>query len=490
MFDIFMVFCYDMACMALSPIRRLRVRASRIMKQKTYYIIIIGCQMNKSDSERIAGYLERRGYALSDSRDKADLVVVTTCGVRQSAEDRVYGLAPRIKKANPKVKIILTGCLSLRKDVRRRLKKYIDIWMPITQLDGLARDLESKAQITDKESGKITGGYFKINPKYNSKFSAFVPIGNGCDNFCAYCVVPHARGREVYRDADEILKEVEVLVGKGYREIILIAQNVNSYQSKISNSKFQIPNKFKIQNSKSKTINFPDLLKLANDIPGDFWIRFSTSHPKDMSDDLISAVAECEKVCEHIHLPVQAGDNEVLKRMNRKYTVEHYIGLIKKIRKTIPGVCVTTDVIVGFPGETEEQFNETVNLFKQLKFYLAYVSQYSPRYGTASAKMEDDVPRKEKKRREDVLMDILRKTALEENKKYIGKTVEVLVEGKNNKGEWYGKTRTFKNVKFEVGLSSELGGDLRLGRKNLVGNFVSVGVKKAEDFRLKGEVVK
>ncbi len=434
--------------------------------------------MNKSDSERIAGYLEERGYALSDSRDKADLVVVTTCGVRQSAEDRVYGLIPKIKKTNPKVKIILTGCLSSRKDVRGRLKKYVDIWMPITELESLA----DKLGIENGKSSSLSG-YLAINPKYNSKFSAFVPIGNGCDNFCSYCVVPYARGREVYRDADEILKEVEGLVGKGYREIILIAQNVNSYQSKIPNFKFQIPNKFKIQNSKSKIINFPDLLKLANDIPGDFWIRFSTSHPKDMSDDLISAVAECENVCEHIHLPVQAGDNEILRRMNRKYTAEYYAGLIKKIRRKIEGVCVTTDVIVGFPGETEEQFNKTVDLFKQIKFYLAYVSQYSPRYGTASAKMEDDTPKEEKKRREDVLMDILRKTAFEENKKYIGKNAEVLIEGINRKGELFGKTRTFKNVKIRIGHN-------KLRVTNLVGKFINVQINKAEGFGLEGEVVK
>lgn len=433
------------------------------MKQKTYYIIIIGCQMNKSDSERIAGYLERRGYALSDNKNKADLVVVATCGVRQSAEDRVYGLIPKIKKTNPETKIILTGCLSLRKDVRRRLKKYVDIWMPITELESLANKLGAE----DNESSSLSG-YLAVNPKYNSKFSAFIPIGNGCDNFCSYCVVPYARGREVYRDADEILKEVRELVSKGYKEIILIAQNVNSYQSKIPN--FGI-------------ITFSQLLRRVNDIPGNFRIRFSTSHPKDMSDDLINAVAECEKVCEHIHLPVQAGDNDILKRMNRKYTVEHYIDLIKKIRREIKGVCVTTDVIVGFPGETEEQFDKTVGMFKQIKFYLAYVSRYSPRYGTVSAKMEDDVPKEEKKRREDVLMNILRKTAFEENKKYIGKNVEVLIEGKNRKGEWYGKTRAFKNVKIRVG-------NWELGIGDLVGNFINVQINKAEGFGLEGEVVK
>ena len=418
--------------------------------------------MNKSDSERIAGLLESYGYVLSE-RDKADLVVITTCGVRQSAEDRVYGLIPRIKRVNPGAKIILTGCLSRREDVRRRLKKYVDIWMPITELDALARELKVKARAA-KEPRGISGGYLKINPKRNSKFSAFVPIGNGCDNFCAYCVVPYARGREVYRDADEILKEVEELAGKGYREITLIAQNVNSYRSE---------NK----NQKSETISFPDLLRRVNDIPGDFWIRFATSHPKDMSDDLIGAIAECEKVCEHIHLPVQAGDNEILRRMNRKYTAEHYISLIKKIRESVPRASVTTDTIVGFPGETREQFNNTAKLYEAVKFDMAYIAQYSPRFGTAAARLDDDVPREEKKRREEELMKILRKTALENNKKYLGKTVDVLIEGRNKKGEWYGKTRTFKNVECRMP-NAERG----------AGDFIKVKIKKVNDFGMSGVI--
>jgi tRNA-2-methylthio-N6-dimethylallyladenosine synthase len=455
--------------------------------------------MNKSDSERIAGYLEKHGYVLSENKDKADLVVMTTCGVRQSAEDRVYGLIPKIKKNNHRVKIILTGCLSERKDVRIRLKKYVDIWLPITELESLADKLKVKAQITDKKFGGSMDGYLKINPKYNSKFSAFVPIGNGCDNFCTYCVVPYARGREVYRDADEIVKEVESLVKNNYKEIILIAQNVNSYKS--------VKSKVRKVKSPADNIDFANLLKMVNDIPGDFWIRFATSHPKDMSDDLIKAIAECNlsaslktgKVCEHIHLPAQAGDNEILKKMNRKYTVEHYIKLIKKIKKQIatnqktnshefwqPPVSITTDIIVGFPGETKAQFNNTAKLFKAVKFDMAYISKYSPRYGTVSAKMEDNVPKTEKERREEELIKILKKTALENNKKYIGKAVEVLIEGKNKKGEWFGKTRTFKNVELRT---------LPTGRQVTnyecnFGEFVKVKINKVKDFRLSGDVVK
>ncbi|MDD4333235.1 MAG: tRNA (N6-isopentenyl adenosine(37)-C2)-methylthiotransferase MiaB [Patescibacteria group bacterium] len=420
-----------------------------------YFIITIGCQMNKADSERIAGYLEKYGYRPAKNELQADLVVVTTCGVRQSAEDRVYGLIPRIKKENPRAKIILTGCLSLREDVQKRLKNYVDIWLPITELSGLIKKLRVMRSALRKND------YLNIVPKYNSKITAFVPIGNGCNNFCTYCVVPYARGREVYRPAGEIIKEVKNLVKNGYKEIILIAQNVNSYVSK------------------PKIVYFPELLKAVNDIPGDFWVRFATSHPKDMSGELIKTISKCDKVCRHIHLPAQAGDNEILRRMNRKYSIEHYLELIKKIKKSMPDASITTDIIVGFPGETKKQFNNTAKLFKKVKFDMAYIAQYSPRPGTVSAKMEDNVLRAEKKRREEELMKILRQTALENNKKYIGKVVEILIEGKNKKGELWGKTRTEKMVKVES----------RKGKENLIGKFIKVKINNVKDFGLEGELV-
>ena len=426
---------------------------------KTYNIITIGCQMNKSDSERVAGYLEDLGYKWSDDKNQADLVVVNTCGVRQSAEDRAYGIIPMIKKQNPKAKIILTGCLSERKDVQRRLKDKVDIWLPTVQIPNLKSQITNKFQISNPKSQNCN--YLKMRPKYSSKFSAFIPIGNGCDNFCTYCVVPNARGREVYREAKDIIEEVEQLVGKEYREVILIAQNVNSY--------------------KSGKVDFSELLKKVNNIKGEFWIRFATSHPKDMSYELIKTIAECDIVCEHIHLPAQAGDDGILKAMNRGYTVEQYKKLIKKIRQTIPGVSITTDIIVGFPGETKKQFNNTAELFKEVKFDMAYISQYSSRPGTAAEKLFDNVSKAEKKKREEILMKILRKTALENNKKYIGEVMEVLIEGRNKRGEWYGKTRTFKNVRFKIY-------DLRF--KNIIGEFVKVKVNKARDFGLEGELVK
>lgn len=413
--------------------------------------------MNKSDSERIANYLEELGYSLSEKQSSADLVVLTTCGVKQAAEDRVYGLVHKIKKNNLEVKIIITGCLSKREDVQKRIKDDVDIWLPITELDSLGEKLGH-----EKKQENSLSGYLNILPKYNSSFSAFVPVGNGCNNFCAYCVVPHARGREKYREASEIVDEVKSLVKRGYKEIILIAQNVNSYKS----------------NYENRNIDFADLLKIVNDVEGDFWIRFSTSHPKDMSDKLINAVVECEKVCEHIHLPAQSGDNEILQNMNRKYTVEHYKELIKKIRKKISKVNITTDIIVGFPGETEEQFNNTAKLFEEIKYGMAYISQFSPRPGTLAMDMEDNVSLIDKKKREKDLMIILRKTALENNKEYIGEIIDILIEGKNKKGEWYGKARTSKNVKIKG-----------VNNKCNIGEFVKVKITEVEDFGMAGEIV-
>ena len=442
--------------------------------------------MNKSDSERIAGYLEKIGYKLSDDKYQANLAVVNTCGVRQSAEDKAYSIVHEIKKKNAKAKIILTGCLSERKDVQKRLKDKVDIFLPITQIPHLINFINfchtsPLTPLLNKRGesmppsylGGVGGGnndYLKIKPKYNSKFSAFVPIGNGCNNFCTYCVVPYARGREVYRPAEDIIKEVRTLVKNGYKEINLIAQNVNSYKVKNQKSKVKSNNKFEI--------NFSDLLRLVNEIPGNFWIRFSTSHPKDMSDELINAIAECDKICEHVHLPAQSGDDEILQAMNRGYDIEQYKKLIKKIRQAMPNVSITTDVIVGFPGETKKQFNNTVKLFKEMKFDMAYISQYSSRPGTSAEKLDDNISKLEKKKREEKLMEILRKTALENNKKYIGKIVEVLVEGR--KGDiYFGKTETSKFVRIK-------NKELRI--KDMIGQFVKVKINKAYGFGFEGEL--
>lgn len=428
--------------------------------KKTYHIITIGCQMNRSDSERLASFLEDLGYAETAERQSADLVIINTCGVRQSAEDRIYGLIPRIKKEHKGVKVVVTGCLSGRPDVQSRLKEEVDFWLPIKDLVKLADFLREAHKLKERPDD-----YLKIIPKYHSGISAFVPIGNGCDNFCTYCVVPYARGREVYRPAQEVVDEVKGLVAQGYKEIVLIAQNVNSYKSPTA------------PDQAGGTIDFAKLLKMVNDIPGDFWIRFWTSHPKDMSDELIAAMAECGKVCHFLHLPVQAGDDEILERMNRKYTNEHYRSLIAKIRAAMPDISITTDIIVGFPDESEAQFEQTAELARWARFDNIYIGQYSPRPYTAAAKLADDVSKPEKKRREEVLMDILRQTALENHRRWLGQEIEVLVESEK-RGAVFGRSRDNTAVRI-------IGGD-----SSLVGQFVKVKIAEARDFGMEGEMTK
>jgi tRNA-2-methylthio-N6-dimethylallyladenosine synthase len=429
---------------------------------QTYHIITIGCQMNKSDSEHLDAFLASQGMRSVATFNRAGLVIINTCGVRQMAEDRAYGLVKTIREANPKTKIVIAGCLSRRADVQKRLAGQVDLFLPINEMMNLPALLDgrsSQAHFSLDEIRLQQGEkYLQINPKHASSFTACVPIGNGCNNFCSYCVVPYARGREVYRPATAVISEVKELIKDGYKEILLLAQNVNSYHD--------------------KNYDFPKLLAQLIKIPGHFWLRFSSSHPKDMSPALIKVFASSDKVCSHLHLAVQSGDNKILQAMNRKYTVEHYQKLIKKVRAVKPGVAITTDVIVGFPGETKAQFNNTAKLFRAVNFDLAYLAQYSPRPGTVSATMADNVSRIEKKRRWDKLNNLLSQSALKNNRAYLGREVEVLVDGKNKRGKYYGKTGTYKNVLFTG-----------FGRRNLLGHFVIVKITEAMPFGLEGEFV-
>ncbi|MCK5123085.1 MAG: MiaB/RimO family radical SAM methylthiotransferase [Candidatus Pacebacteria bacterium] len=409
-----------------------------------YHIKTYGCQMNYSDSERIASVLELAGYKKTAQESDADLIVINMCSVRKSAVDRIAGNFKKYKqykKINPNLKIVLTGCV-LESD-RERFEKLFDV-------------VETRHCLVST-----------AKPHYQNKFSAYVPIMTGCNNFCSYCVVPYTRGREKSRPAEEIIGEITGLVDNKYKEIILLGQNVNSYKSKVH----------KVESQKC---DFPKLLKLINNIPGNFWIRFLTSHPKDMTEELIKIIARCEKITPHIHLALQSGDDEILKKMNRKYTAEHFLDLVKLIRKYIPDVTITTDIIVGFPDETERQFQRTAEVMREAKFDMVYINKYSPRAGTASYKMKDDVSWEEKKRREKILTEILKKTALENNRKYVGKIVEVLVE-KIDGSFIYGKTRSFKNVK--MGIKNR-----ELGIKK--GEFLEVKITKAKFWNLEGEVVK
>ncbi len=474
-----------------------------------YYIKVFGCQMNYSDAERIATILEKYGIKPAALIEEADFVIFVTCSVRQSAEDRVYGQINNIRKKYPKKIIVLTGCLAHRKDIKKKLNNRVNLFFPINDFEKFENWIIGnylgignwELGIPAQKNCQSEKNYLSIKPRYSSVYSAYVPVMTGCNNFCTYCVVPYARGCEYSRPAEDILNEIRNLIKKGYKEIILLGQNVNSYHSQIPNPKpkFQNKSKLPITNYQSQPINFAKLLKLIEKIPSRFWVTFLTSHPKDMSDELIETIAQSEKICEYISLPAQSGDDEILKKMNRCYTIEHYKNLIKKIRAAFrrfnlrkPKVepSFSTDIIVGFPGETKKQFENTAKLLREVKFDMAYIAQYSPRPETTAWKMKDNVPKKEKEKRERILTEILKKTALENNKKYVGRIVEVLVDGKIRKlsyrhltraklseEKYFAHTRTQKKVVF-------------YSRKKIsVGSFQKVKITKAKTFGLEGEIL-
>ncbi len=388
--------------------------------------------MNISDSERISGAMKRSGLKPAKSLEESDLAVINMCSVRRSASDRILGSLPKFKGKTT----VLTGCI-LPKE-RRRFSKFFDYVLDIKELGEWPF-----SSFKEKD-------YFRIEPEYSSKFSACIPIMTGCNNFCSYCAVPYTRGREISRPKKEIIKEAKTLVEKGFKEIWLLGQNVNSYK-----------------------YEFSDLLRKINTIPGKFWIRFTSSHPKDFSEDLIKTMKECSKITPYLNLPVQSGDSNVLKRMNRPYTIKKYKEIVKKIRKEIPEISISTDVIVGFCGETKKEFENTKKLFKEIKYDMAYINKYSERPGTESAeKMKDDISKKEKSRREKELNEILKETALKNNKKYEGKTIEVLIS-EFRKGFLYGKSKNYKTVRIE-------------GSEEMVGSFRQVKIKRALSWGLEG----
>lgn len=432
--------------------------------------------MNQSDSERIAAFLELHKFKPAKNINEADLVIFNTCGVRQMAEDRVYGQIHNLKTRNPKpVTIILTGCLANRKDVQRRLKDKVDLFCEIKEFP------EKINELLRPPRSKYKQNYLNINPKYSTPFSAYIPIMTGCNNFCSYCVVPYARGREISRPANEIIKEIkDLIMKKGYKEIVLLGQNVNSYKAQNAGHKSQT----KYKNQKLQTtnvINFSQLLQKINQIPGDFWIQFLSNHPKDVTGEMIETAAKCKKVCECFHLPIQAGNDEILRIMNRKYTAKQYLTLVSKIKKAYQKYkpdtlyTITSDIIVGFPGETKKQFLDSAEVMKKAKFDMVYFGQYSPRLETAAWKMKDNVSKKEKGGREKYLNEILKKTSFENNKKYAGKNFDVLIEKQAN-GFYFGKTRTMKNVKVIT------------NKSNLIGKFVKVKITKANTWNLEAKL--
>lgn len=447
---------------------------------KKYFLKTFGCQMNYSDSERFATVLQNLGYEQTKKLVEADIIVINSCSVRQRAEDRVVGMGKKIKaleESNSDLKVILTGCMTKRekrlekvsdkKQVKeqKELKQlktklpWVDIFLNIEDLPLLPTMFgKPKLQIAD---------YFSIEPSYNSDCQAFVPISTGCNNFCSYCIVPFTRGPERSRSFNEIVQEVKDLVKNEYKEITLLGQNVNSYGNDLGEKDL-----------------FPKLLREIDNIEGNFWIRFISSHPKDISDELIETVANGKHLVHHIHFAMQSGNNNVLKRMNRPYTIEKYLELVEKIKTRIPQVAVTTDVIVGFPNETEEEFHDTMLAMKKAKFVMAYLNQYSPRKGTKSYEMKDNVHAKVKNERKFILNEILTKTSLEFNKQFLGKKVIALFTNTNNDG-LLGHNAQGIDVKIDCHPESDEG---RESIGSLVGHFAEVLITEVGSWGMMGKL--
>jgi len=421
--------------------------------------------MNKNDSKRIAKYLEQNNYKKTSKLEEADLVVVNMCSIRQSAVDRIYGLIPKfkkLKKKNPEAKTILTGC-TLKED-QKKLKENFDYVLSKKTLQKW-NDFLDQDQWTyhpdprsEKFNQKFNTDYLKVEPKQKNEAKAYLPISTGCDNFCSFCVVPYTRGPEISRSPQSVIEEAKKLVQNGVKELWLLGQNVNSYQH--------------------DDVNFADLIERVNEIKGNFWIKYTSSNPKDFKKKTIKKLAKLKKVAPYLNLPLQSGDNEILKKMNRPYSIEEYKEVVnffrQEFKKENKVLSLSTDIIVGFPGETKEQFKNTVKAFKEINFDMAYIAKYSSRPQTQASDFEDNVSSEEKKRREETLTELLKKQALEFNKKLKEKTMKVAVLNKNQEN-LIGKNKHNKTVKFQ-------------GDEKLVGNFASVEITEASSWGLTGKL--
>lgn len=450
--------------------------------------------MNMSDTERTKPVIEGLGYEWTDNEDEASLVGILACSVRQKAIDKVYGRINKWNKAKNKRNLLtfVTGCI-LPAD-REKFLKMFDIVFPMSELQELPDMIRQNGIVTpaslkiEEEKTEVVfrnerindlkksaaglklnehmSDFWNIHPAYESNFEAFVPIQNGCDKFCTFCAVPYTRGREVSRPSTEILEEVKNLVEQDYKSITLLGQNVNSYGL----------------DKKGEEISFPQLLRQIGEygkISGkEFWIYFTSPHPRDMTDEVIEVIAEYDCLAKQIHLPVQSGDDKVLIRMNRKHNMEKYRHIVQTIQNLIPQATLFTDIIVGFTGETDEQFESTRRIMEEFKYNMAYIAQYSVRPGATSSRWDDDVPKEVKKLRYHTLTEDLMKTSHEHNKAMVGKTYRVLVRGKERKGEFLsGLTEGKINVRIPS-LDT-----------NLIGQIVDVKITQATEFSVAGELV-
>ncbi|HYF82904.1 MAG TPA: tRNA (N6-isopentenyl adenosine(37)-C2)-methylthiotransferase MiaB [Clostridia bacterium] len=439
-------------------------------KQKFMHVITFGCQQNNSDSEKIMGMLAEMGYTHTEKKEQADVIIINTCCVRENAELKLYGNIGALKKLkvdNPALIIGVCGCMMQQEhavEMIRKKYRHVDLVFGTHNTyklpELLERSMDEKYTLIDilNSEGTIIED---IPVLREEKFKAWVTVMYGCNNFCSYCIVPHVRGRERSRKPEDIVKEIENLAKDSCKEVTLLGQNVNSYGKDLDIE-----------------LDFADLIRLVNDIEGIERIRFMTSHPKDISEKLIHAIRDCSKVCEHLHLPFQAGSNEILRRMNRKYTKEEYLNKVIKVKQEIPGVALSTDIIVGFPGETDEDFEETLDVLRQVEFDQVFMFIYSSRKGTPAAEIEDPASYEDKHRNFEKLEKLQNDISRKMNEAYLGRTVEVLVDGtsKNDPSKYTGRTRTGKVVNFS-------------GIDGIVGKLVNVSIKEIYSWFLNGEMV-
>ena len=432
-----------------------------------YKILVYGCQMNIADAERMEGQLQAAGYARTEETADADIILINTCCVRETAEDKVYGKIGEIKKVkekNPNLIFGIAGCMAQKEgDNLMRRAPHIDFVLGTGKVQELARIIgEIQAEHSTVVDVALSDSEIAENLPVarGGKFSAWVPIMYGCNNYCTYCIVPYVRGRERSRAPEEVVAEVRRAVAEGCCEVTLLGQNVNSY------------------GKDHKAADFADLLRMVDEVEGIRRVRFMTSHPKDISDKLIDTIKSGTHICEHIHLPVQYGSSRILKAMNRGYTVEKYRERALRVREALPDASLTTDLIVGFPGETEEDFAEMLAFLREMRYDSAYTFLYSKRSGTPAATMESQVPDDVKHARLSLLMEEQNTISREINDRLLGTQFEVMVEGasKNDPAVWSGRTRTNKIVLFPHGAEQE-------------GDFVQVRITQPQTWVLKGEVV-
>lgn len=454
-----------------------KVKQLHINKNLKYNIMTMGCQLNENDSEKLCGMLEKMGYSQTQDAKQADIVLFNTCCVRENAEDKLFGKLGELKRIKEEKGIIIAigGCMMQEKHITDKIKEsypFVDILFGTHTLQRFPEDLYQAIQQKRKQEDiiDIDGEIYEGLPiKRDSKIKASVTIMNGCNNFCSYCIVPYVRGRERSREPKAIIEEVKELAKQGYQEITLLGQNVNSYL-RIEEEK-QIPfEEYEGVNS------FATLLRAINKIEGIERIRFVSPHPKDFTDDVIEAIAQCKKVCKLIHLPLQSGNTKVLKEMNRKYSKEQYLTLVEKMKNTIPNLTLSTDIIVGFPGETDEEFEDTLDVVRKVKFEQVYMFIYSRRVGTPGDKMQNQIPEEIKHQRFDKLKALVESQIKENNQKYVGTIQKVLVEGesKNNSDMLTGRTDSNKVVIFE-------------GQKDLIGTIQDLKIISEHMWYLKGE---